>query len=216
MATIPAAYFASTSLDLREVDNSDQQPQDIYVEYVCYRRVDPQYFAWLRRRMESARRAFDAGNLPKAQWDELRGRFNRLQDWAIAHHGKDALQAAIRSFDPSTYAPPVNWRPEPFLFPKTGDWAFTHAVSEAAVRKVDAIREAAQAKGWSDVRLYQNRSCLRFPVGQDYGLVCFLGPDDELGGITETHIAIVHVCGSRRNALRFANADVYPPRVTAP
>ena len=216
MATIPAAYFASTSLDLREIDNPDQQPRDIYVENVCYRRVDPAYFAWLRRRMESARRAFDAGKLPKAQWDELRGRFNRLQEWAIAHYGTQALQAAIRSFDPSTYAPPVNRTSEPFLFPKVGDWPFMEAVSEAAVRKVDAIRETAKAKGWSDERLYQNRGRLRFPVGQDYGLVCFLGPDDELGDITETHIAIVHVCGSRRSSLRFANADVYPPRITAP
>ena len=79
--------------------------------------------------------------------------------------------------------------------------------------KDDVIREAAQAKGWSDERLYQNRGRFSFPLGQDYGLVCFVGPDDELGEITETHIEIIHTCGSRKNSLRFANSDVFPPRI---
>lgn len=213
--TTPTAtrYFASTSLDLRQTDKPDDYPQDIYIEDVCYRKIDPPYFAWLRSRMEMAKRAFDSGRLPKAKWDELRSRFNRLQEWAIEHYGKETLQTAIREFDPAIYAPPVNRQPKPFLFPQTGDWRFTESVNPASVRKVDAIREAAQAKGWSDERLYQNRGRFSFPLGQDYGLVCFVGPDDELGEITETHIEIIHACGSRKNSLRFANSDVFPPRI---
>jgi len=213
--TTPTAtiYFASTSLDLRQTDKPGDYPQDIFIEDVCYRKIDPPYFAWLRSMIETAKRSFESGRLPKAKWEELRGRFNRLQEWAIGHYGKEALQATIREFDPTSYAPPVNRQPEPLLFPQTGDWRFTEPVNPASVRKVDAIREAAQAKGWSDERLYQNRGRFSFPLGQDYGLVCFVGPDDELGEITETHIEIIHACGSRKNSLRFANSDVFPPRI---
>jgi hypothetical protein len=206
-------YFASTSLDLRQTDKSGDYPQDIFIGDVCYRKIDPPYFAWLRRRMETAKRAFDSGRLPKAKWDELRDRFNRLQEWAIGHYGKEALQTAIREFDPANYASPTNRQFPPFAFPARGDWPCFHPVSPKSVRKVDAIREAARTKGWSDERLYQNRGRFRFPLGQDYGLVCFVDPDDELGEITETHIEIIHVCAGRRNPLRFANSDVFPPRI---
>ena len=213
--TTPTAtlYFASTSLDLRQTDKPGDYPQDIYIDDVCYRKTDPLYFAWLRSRMETAKRTFESGRLPRAKWEELRGRFNRLQDWAIEHYGKEVLQTAMRKCDPASYAPAVNRQPEPFLFPKTGDWRFTEPVAPASVRKVDAIREAAHAKGWSDERLYRNRGRFSFPLGQDYGLVCFVGPDDELGEITETHIEIIHVCAGRRNPLRFANSDVFPQRI---
>ena len=206
-------YFASTSLDLRQTDKPDGHPEDIFVEGVCYRIVDPPYFAWLRRRMETAKRKFEAGQLPETTWENLRTRFNGLQEWAIGHYGKKTLQATIRSFDAAGYTPPVNCQPEPYLFPKTGDWKSTEPDALASIRKVDAIREAAQAKGWSDERLYQNRGRFSFPLGQDYGLVCFVGPDDELGEITETHIEIIHDCAGRKNSLRFANSDVFPPRI---
>ena len=184
--TTPTAtiYFASTSLDLRQTDKPGDYPQDIFIEDVCYRKIDLPYFAWLRSRMETAKRAFDSGRLPKAKWDELRGQFNHLQEWAIEHYGKETLQAAMREFDSANYTPPVNRQPKPFLFPQTGDWRFTEPVKPESVRKVDAIREAAQAKGWSDERLYQNRGRFSFPLGQDYGLVCFVGPNDELDEIT--------------------------------
>ena len=77
---------------------------------------------------------------------------------------------------------------------------------------VDAIREKAQSLGWGEARLYQNRGRFAFPCGRDWGLVCFVGPGDVLGAITETHIEIIHDCNGRGNALRFANADVWPPR----
>jgi len=208
-----ACYFASTGLDLRQIDRPDKHPRDISIEDVCYRKVDPEYFAWLRHRMESARKRFEAGQLPKAAWDELRGRFNKLQEWAIGHYDRESLKKAVRELTPSNYAPPVNRQPEPFLFPKTGEWKFSKAVSPEAIGKVDAIRKAALAKGWSEARLYQNRGCITFPCGQDWGLVCFVGPSESLGKITETHIEIIHDCPTRKSSLRFANSDVFPPRI---
>ena len=208
-----ACYFASTGLDLRQLDRPDEQPRDIFIEDVCYRKVDPEYFAWLRHQMEAAKKRFETGQLPKAAWGELRGRFNKLQEWAIGHYGRESLKTAVRELIPSTYAPPVNRQPEPHIFPKTGDWKLSQPVSPKAICKVDAIREEAQAKGWSEARLYQNRGRITFPCGQDWGLVCFLGPGDALGKITKTHIEIIHDCGGRKSSLRFANSDVFPPRI---
>jgi hypothetical protein len=206
-------YFASTRLNLGRTIKPDDYPPDIHLGDVCYRKVDPAYYAWLRHKMASVKRTFDAGRLPQATWVTMRRRFNRLQEWAIDHYGKETLQAAIRDFDPDTYAPPVDRRPEPYLFPKTGDWRFSVPVDVASARKVDAIRDEARAKGWSDERLYRNRGRFTFPLGQDYGLVCFVDPDDDLGKITETHIEIILNRRGRRIVQRFANADVFPPRI---
>lgn len=214
MTTSPSAVcFASTSLDLYWTDTPDDHSEDTFVESVSYRRVDPEYFAWFRRKMESAKRRFEAGRLPGAAWDKMRGLFNNLQEWAISHYGMECLQGAIREFDPAAYEPPVNRQPESFGFPTTGDWRFSKPVLPAAVRKVDAIREVAKTKGWSDERLYRSRGRFAFPLGQDYGLVCFVGPNDEVGEITETHIEIIHNRAGCKNSLRFANSDAFPPRI---
>lgn len=211
----PAAkpfYFASTSLDLRHTDKPADYPQDIFIDDICYRKIDPPYYAWLRRRMERAKRAFESGRLPGAKWEELRRRFNRLQEWAISYYGKETLQAAIRQFNPACYSPPANREPEPYLFPATGDWRFSHSVAPDAVRKVDAIREEAMALGWTEARLYQNRGRFGFPLGNDYGLVCFLESDKELVKVTKFHIEIIHTASHDRHALLFYNMDFFPPR----
>ena len=211
--------FASTALDLHQAGPEDNPPCDIFIGDVCYRRVDPEYFAWLRGRMESARRRFEAGGLSQTAWDELRARFNKLQEWVIRQYGQVALKAVIRAFNPANYIPPANRKPEPesepepFRFPKGGEFRFERTIAPDALAKVDAIREQAQALGWSEARLYQNRGRFVFPCGQDWGLVCFVGPKDALGVITETHIEIVHDWNGARNTLRFANADVWPPRI---
>ena len=213
--------FASTALDLHQAEPEENPPRDIFIGEVCYRRVDPEYFAWLRGRMESARRRFEAGGLSQTAWEELRSRFNKLQEWAIGQYGQAALKAVIRTFKPASYMPPANRRPEPepepepeqFRFPKEGEFRFERTIAPDALAKVDAIREQAEALGWSEARLYQNRGRFVFPCGQDWGLVCFVGPKDALGQITETHIEIVHDWNGARNTLRFANADVWPPRI---
>ncbi len=220
------ACFVSTSLDIYETDETQAATGDVCRDGACYRLVDPAYYAWLHRRMESAKRRHDNGALSREAWDSLRGRFNRMQAWAIDRYGKDALAQAIRTFKPGSYEPPENrpTNPQPatsppaqaahrFRFPTTGDFRFEHPVSPEAVAAVDAIRDRAESLEWAEARLYQNRGRFAFPCGQDWGLVCFVGPGDALGEITETHIEIIHDCGGRKNTLRFANADTWPPRI---
>ncbi len=65
-------------------------------------------------------------------------------------------------------------------------------VSARAVAKVDAIRDRAIALGWDEVKLYQNRSQLPYSLGTEYGLVCFLDGEVEVGTITSHAIEIIH------------------------
>jgi hypothetical protein len=218
--------YASTGLDLRRTDLPQDFPSDVHVDGVCFRLVGPTYYAWLHRRMESAKRRHDKGALSREAWDSLRDRFNRMQAWAIDRYGKDTLAQAMRTFRPDRYQPPVKQPSNPrpattppaqaaprFRFPTTGDFRFEHPVPPEAVATVDAIRDRAESLGWAEARLYQNRGRFAFPCGQDWGLVCFVGPEDALGAITETHIEIIHDRHGRKNTLRFANADTWPPRI---
>lgn len=99
---------------------------------------------------------------------------------------------------------------EPYLFPKDRNHRFTERASPAAVAKVDAIREQALALGWSERRLYQNRGQFRFPYGEDYSLVCFIGDAQRIGAVTKEYIEIVGP-PPRENRLRFYNPDVPQP-----
>jgi len=99
---------------------------------------------------------------------------------------------------------------EAYLFPKDGDQPFTERVLSSAVAKVNAIRGQALALGWSERRLYQNRGQFRFPCGEDYGLVCFIGETQRIGEVTKQYIEIVSP-PPRESRLRFYNPDVSQP-----
>ncbi|MCE5322403.1 hypothetical protein LLG46_03690 [bacterium] len=71
-----------------------------------YRMLDASYYAWLRHRMENARKSHDTGRLDDATFDALRERFNVIHNWAIQHIGEDALRTAIRTTNVKTYVPP--------------------------------------------------------------------------------------------------------------
>ena len=136
--------------------------------------------------------------MPGTRW---RKRFNALQALAIREFGKELLQEEYCTFSPKNYQPPA-LRPEPQEKPvpkfpeRTGfdpgnqAWKCKQPVTSQAVAKVDAIREEAMAKGWSEARLYQNQGRFRFPCGEDYGLVCFVDGDQEIGEVTERSIEI--------------------------
>jgi hypothetical protein len=101
-----------------------------------------------------------------------------------------------------------------YLFPKDGDYRFTVKVPPAAVAKVDTIRDQALALGWAEARLYQNRGQFRFPCGDDYGLVCFIGEAHRIGELTTQYIEIIGP-SPLENCLRFYNPDVAQPWIVA-
>lgn len=103
-----AAAIVRVASDLRHitVDGSGDQPQDMIQGDTVYRLLDAPYYAWLRRRMERAKKAHDAGKLPAATWHTLRERFNAINAWAVAHIGEKALVDAVANLDEKSYPPP--------------------------------------------------------------------------------------------------------------
>jgi hypothetical protein len=218
-SSAPVLYVA-TNLETWETCTPEPD-QDAICEPCGFRRLDPEYYAWLRSRMLVGQKRYQGGRLPERHYDGLRARFNAVHAWAVERFGEPVLQEAVRTLDPRAYRPPtvkdaeegdspdvVEAPPPAHFHPAQGDWRFTEAVSHQAVAKVDAIREQALAAGWSEAQLYQNRGRLSFPCGQDYGLVCFLHGDDRVGEITHQSIEIINARGTR---LRFYNLDVDQP-----
>ena len=222
------ALYAATNLQSWETAEPDHFATDIGIDGTCFRRLDPDYYAWLRHKMDLAKKALSIGQLSAPAFDKLRTRFNAIHAWAIEHLGEEALRSAVPSLDPKTYAPPridsLDRRPNaappvpkasppavpPYLFPEDGDWRFTQRVRTSAIPKVDAVREQALSLGWSEAQLYQNRGRFRFPCGEDYGLVCFLDENKRIGEVTRQSIEIVGPPPSE-NRLRFFNPEVDQP-----
>jgi len=114
MSTPITAVAIRVATDLRhigvEVENSGDGPRDAITGDAVYRLLDAPYYAWLRRRMERAKTAHEAGKLPAATWQTLRDRFNAIHQWAITHLGEAALVAALTNLDEKSYVPPCHKR----------------------------------------------------------------------------------------------------------
>lgn len=213
--------YVSTDLTFHQIEDARSYPTDSDIEGVSLHRLKPYYFAWLRSRMISAQAAYKAGKLSDQAWDTLRERFNRLQEMAIEMFGKETLQQALCDFNSKSYAPPTppngetSLPAEParkdWLYPAGQAWKCRQKVTSEAVAKVDAIRDEAMARGWSEARLYQNQGRFRFPCGENYGLVCFVYGSRRIGEITTRYIEIISETAGRENRLRFFNPDVDQP-----
>ncbi len=96
--------------DLRhvQVEKRPDDPQDVIHEDTVYRRLDAQYYAWLRRRMERAKKARNTGKLNVRTWETLRQRFNAVNTWALEHLDEKALLSAIESLDEKSYIAPTH------------------------------------------------------------------------------------------------------------
>lgn len=222
----PPALYVSPTLKTWETDKPQLYARDVTYDDLCYRRLDPEYYAWLRSKIMLAKKACESGRLAKAAYDELRGKFMPIHEWAMKNFGEGQIQEAINQLDAQAYVPPIPWKPgdlnkqeaemlkaEPkaeHLFPASGSFKFTHHVFTEAVKKVDAIRDQALSLDWTESSLYQNRGRFKFPCGEDYGLVSFLEGDRLIGEVTRQSIEIIHP-GPRESRLRFYNPHVDQP-----
>jgi len=302
---MPAPFYAT---DLNRLDGSvSLEDDDLTQDGKCYRRLSPEYYAWLRAQMEVARERHARGLLPDVHYQALRDRFNAMHDAAISCFGEAALLQAIEHGNVTAYTPPSvrisraasvlfsdvegrerwmpeesrvecpmpvptvpqappavtmpapqtrrfvqscagdwsgwivtehpadewfpngwadivttdgqpgqvdlrylldahgtplvesprytpyelramelarNERPEDFddlvaslpilSYSIPGDWRFEESPSFDDFLKVNDIRDDAHVLGWTDADLFQTSGNLKFPYGQDYGLVCFI------------------------------------------
>jgi hypothetical protein len=184
-----------------------------------FRLLTPEWYAWLRSRMEKARAAHQAGTLAAEAWEALREQFNEIHGWAVARYGDEALREAMEragkgkgSPKPAKPDPAVSRAPDPtpitppFRFPAHGTFRFFERVTPDAVAAVDAIRDEALALGWTLPLLYQNQGNLKFPCGPEWGLVSLLGDGKTLGEVTLRHIEIIYP-GPRGSRSRYHNMN---------
>jgi len=228
------APFVATNLSVYRGEVNPGQSGDITFDGLPYRRLDPAYYAWLRSRMEKARKAWQSGKLDEASYSSLKEHFNAIHDEAVRLFGESTLLHAVRTLDPKTYPAPTRCSEESnsripgnddverpgqrektdeqeaveriprtkrippdldpaFHFPEAEDPAlpFSQTVRLSALAKVRTIESLALAAGWTLPELYQNRGRFRFPYGQDWGIACFIDPDQKLGAVTIHSIELI-------------------------
>lgn len=197
------SLFVSTALDTWTTGQPEIFASDVQINDTAYRRLDPEYYAWLRSRMNLAKLAAGAGRLSPDAFEELREKFNAVHNWAIAHFGENTLREAIRNLDTRGYAPPVAEPDKPVRPARAAE----HIASDA-VAMVDAIRDRALALGWTEQSLYGTSGATRALFGKACGLANLLKATDRIGEVTRQSIEIILANGVRQ---RFYNPDVEQP-----
>lgn len=198
-----AVLFVSTAAESWTTHQPGIFARDVQINDRAYRRLDPEYYAWLRSKMQLAKMSVDAGRLGQDQFQELRSRFNAVHEWAVDRFGESALLDAIRELDARNYAPPIAEPDAPSRVPAPANIAWSEALA-----MVDAIRDRAFALGWTHESLYAYGVSHRAAIGVNRGLVCFLKPSDKFGEVT-THVIEIILPNNVRQ--RFYNPNVDQP-----
>jgi hypothetical protein len=206
------SLFVATSLHVWFTGEPDRFARDFQIDDTVYRRLDSEYYAWLRSRMALAKQAATAGHLDTSAFEDLRLRFNAVHAWAVEHFSEAQLLAAARTFRSCDYKPPL---PEEFECTKPPEPIPSRPSSEAeriarAKQLVDEIRDRALALGWTMESLYFCEGYERRPIGPRYGLVCYIGQQDWVGEVTRQSIEIIGPPPMETRS-RFYNADVEQP-----
>jgi hypothetical protein len=197
----------ATSLEIWSTDRPQWFARDAQIDDTVYRRLDPEYYVWLRSRMVLAKKAAAAGHLDTAAFEESRVRFNAVHGWAIRQFGEEQLLAALQSLATGDYEPPLaEEESKPVPLRRSARSAAEHVPPEAAAL-VDAISENALALGWNRERLYATGNGHFDPRR---GLICYLKPGDRIGEVTLHSIEIIHPLPSEVRH-RFYNPDVDQP-----
>lgn len=103
---VPDYHFLWVATDLDSFEEFDPRFGYEVGGDPVYRMLDAPYYAWLRHRMENARKAHESGRLDDAAFETLRTRFNTIHSWAVRHIGEDALRRAVRTTNMKSYVPP--------------------------------------------------------------------------------------------------------------
>jgi hypothetical protein len=144
--------FVSSTLATWTTPHPEWFARDFQINDTVYRRLDPEYYAWLRSRMVLAKKAAAAAQLDAAAFEDLRVRFNAIHEWALERFGEDQLLEAVRTLRAADYKPPAADDDAPRVpAPRQRD---SNQLSPEAVAMVDAISEQALSLGWKRERLY--------------------------------------------------------------
>lgn len=204
----PGCLFVSTSLATWTTASPEQFARDFQINDTVYRRLDPEYYAWLRSRMVLAKKAATSGQLDAAAFEDLRLRFNAVHQWAIEHFDEECLLEAVQTIRAAEYNPPVAEDDRPHVPQLVTRRSSGDRVSSEAIAMVDGIAEHAVSLGWKRERLCGTGGHGAFDLRR--GLVCLLKPGDRIGEVTSQSIEIIHPPPSEVRH-RFYNPDVEQP-----
>ena len=190
--------YVSPDLKFIELPISENHHQDVIREGVTFRRLDADYFVWIEQTVTLVQKAHARGRIPQKAYSGLMNRYRVVQKWIEANISRKVLIAARKRSNLAEYSPPQavgkekpqpeSPKPRPYLFPVGGVWEHTVPIDPAVVKLVDAIRDEALSKGWTEASLYQNRG--HYPAGKWYGLVCVLDITDRIEKIDDQSIHI--------------------------
>lgn len=182
------ALYVSTSLATWRTGQSKGIARDFQIDDTCYRRLDLEYYAWLRSRMHMGKLACAAGRLPEKSFDELRAKFNTVHEWAMGHFGKAVVAEAVNNLNARDYQPPAADSDS-----TAGSCGQRNTPDDGVpaeeITMLDAICERALALGWKKERLYGTGNGRIF--SQNRGLASFLKPGDRIGEVTRQSIEII-------------------------
>jgi hypothetical protein len=197
------AMFVSTCLASWPSDQPHVFARDVQINDTAYRRLDPEYYAWLRSKMTLAKMAAAAERLGQDEFDGLRSRFNAVHEWAMTHFGEQCLKIAIRDLDARDYVPPV-----PDLETPRRTVRIPASPAQDARTAVDALADYALDLGWKKERLYGCAGADLFSPTR--GLVSFLKPGGRIGKVSLQNIELI---GPPPDEVlqRFSNPDVDQP-----
>lgn len=243
---VPDYHFLWVATDLDSFEEFD--PRYGY-ELDCspvYRMLDATYYAWLRHRMENAKKAHAAGRMDDETFEVLRARFNTIHTWAVTHVGEDSLRKAVRTTNTKSYVPPSEstyaayrrtWDDAWSAFrgrvtPSRGDTCSgasadppngtgsggnrKDTIPAEALAKVDAIRERAMALGWTESGLYGNSGQFPFPYGDGYGVARFVKSNCTIGEVTAEAIEIIQTHNRPDGTVTCTSLRHYNPDVRQP
>ena len=189
----------------------DTCPEDIIEDGgKAFRRLSPDHFVWLKARFAGFKRATnnrldDATREVHAGFASLRGLAENLyQPAVIADARKRLTLTKLPSPNQALGLKPQYAR---FTFPVESIFTRSVRVTRYALAQVDAIRDAAIAAGWTEAELYQTRGRFAFPYGNDYGVICFVRPEQRLGRVTAQAIEIIQRAG---HSLHFYRQGALP------
>lgn len=222
----PASLWVATTAHWMMLDSDPERAREIEIDGKCYRRLDVRYWAWLTVVMDAATRAFEIGELSAANYAPLWVRFRELKAMVGDQFAEDEIEQEkhwlkLHTFAPPTTSPELKTARKPATHAEVeqlesensvsacncfqGQNQFSQEVSEAAIAKIDAIREQALTLEWTEQELYSTTGEFQFPMGNGWGLVCFVDDDElEIGEVTSEAIVIrKRTVGGRESVMRW-------------
>jgi len=200
----PIIFVAS---DATHIEITDAEPSQDHIirNGKYYRRLTPKYWAWFNHKYNLMEKALTRGKISEAAFKEILDRISALYNHAVALFGKEALDEACRAANVKELDEIIRRENQKAMGrEKTGVPSLVAErevrparknagpprapAQNPAVEKVDAIRDRATALGWTRDQLYRTDGI----AYRDWGLVRFLGADDEIGEITQKYIEVIN------------------------